>query len=90
MESWQIDVIERQARMEETLIFLKENIRDLPQSKQCAADIHSLKEDVSALKAFKEELNRKVAYIGGVLVTVGMAVPYIIKWIVDHLHFRIN
>ena len=83
-----LDLLERTARIEENQNFIKANIADLPQSKQCALEIEELKKEVSLLKQFKEEVNRKVAYVGGVLITLGMAIPYAINWIAAHLHWR--
>lgn len=105
MEPWHLEVAERLARIEANQEYLKLNMRNLPQSDVCAAeiavlrtDIHDLKisqqaisdlkKEVSMLKDFRDAINTKVAYIGGVLVMVGVFVPYAIKWVVDHLHFR--
>jgi uncharacterized protein (UPF0335 family) len=63
MENWQIDLIERIARIEENQKHMMANIHNLPQSEQCATDIKDLKQEVSMLKQFKEEVNKKVAYV---------------------------
>jgi uncharacterized protein (UPF0335 family) len=83
-----LDLLDRTARIEENQKHLMSQVSDLPQSKQCAEDIKALKEEVSMLQQFKDEVNRKVAYVGGVLITLGMAIPYAINWIAAHLHWR--
>jgi len=88
MEQWQIEVAERLARIEANQEYMKANIKDLPQSAQCIKEIAALKTEVSELRAFKNEVKEKIAYIGGVLVLAGLFIPYAIKWVVDHLHFR--
>lgn len=83
-----LDLLERTARIEENQNFIKANIAELPQSKQCAAEIAELRREVSLLDQFRDEVNRKVAYVGGVLITLGMAIPYVIQWIASHIHWR--
>jgi hypothetical protein len=83
-----LDLLDRTARIEENQKNLIANIADLPQSKQCAKDIAELKDEVTALQAFRDAVNRKVAYVGGILITLGMAIPYAINWITAHLHWR--
>jgi hypothetical protein len=88
MEQWQIEVAERLARIEANQEFMKANISDLPQSKVCVKQIEDLKMEISELQAFKDAVNTKIAYIGGVLVLMGLFIPYAIKWVIDHIHLR--
>ena len=88
MEQWHIDVAERLARIEANQEYMKANINSLPQSAQCAKDIANLKAEVEDLKTFKTAIKEKIAYIGGVLVMVGLAVPYAIDWVFSHLHWK--
>ena len=88
MEQWQIDFAERLARIEANQEFMKANIKDLPQSAQCAKDIAELKAEVEDLKTFKTAIREKIAYIGGVIVMLGLAVPYALDWVFSHLHWR--
>ena len=88
MDQWQIDVAERLARIEANQEYMKANIADLPQSKACVTQIKELKSEVIELQAFRDAINTKTAYIGGVLVLMGLFVPYAIKWVIDHIHLR--
>lgn len=88
MEQWQIDAAERLARIEATLEYMKQNISNLPQSEQCQKDIEELKKEVDELQKFQTAVKEKIAYIGGVIVLIGMAIPYFINWIASHLHWR--
>lgn len=88
MEQWQIDVAERLARIEANQEYMKANMKDLPQSAQCAKDIATLKDEVKVLNEFKDALQRKIAYIGGVLVTISLALPHFIQWVASHIHWR--
>jgi len=42
MEQWQIEVAERLARIEANQEYMKDGIKSLPQSEQCAKDIAEL------------------------------------------------
>lgn len=88
MEQWQVDLFERLARLEANQEYMKANISDLPQSKACETQIKELKSEVSELQMFKEAVNTKIAYIGGVLVLMGLFIPYAIKWVIDHIQLR--
>lgn len=88
MEQWQIDVAERLARIEANQEYMKANIKDLPQSQQCAKDIAVLREEVEDLKVFKTAIKEKIAYIGGVIVIIGMAIPYALQWVMSHIHWK--
>ena len=89
MEHWQLDLIERVTRIEANQEFMKANIKDLPQSAKCEKDITALKKEVTELQSFKDAINTKVAYIGGVLVLMGLFIPYALKWVFDHLSFKL-
>lgn len=89
MEQWQIDVAERLARIEANQEYMKASIVNLPQSEQCQEDIASLKEDVRKLKDFDNAIKEKIAYIGGVIVMIGLFVPYAIKWVLDHISWKV-
>ncbi|CAB5155885.1 hypothetical protein UFOVP149_35 [uncultured Caudovirales phage] len=89
MEQWQIDLFERLARLEANQEHMKANIVDLPQSKVCAEDIKDLKAEVSSLKTFKDAINTKIAYIGGVIVVIGLFVPMALQWLYAHIQIRI-
>lgn len=80
MEQWQIDAAERLARIEENVTFLKEGY---------VSDIKTLKGRVEELETFKDAIDKKIAYIGGVLVVIGMAVPYAINWVVSHINWKV-
>lgn len=88
MEQWQIEVAERLARIEANQEYMKDNIKSLPQSEQCAKDIAELKEEVEELQMFQTAIKEKIAYIGGVIVIIGMAIPYGFQWIMSHIHWR--
>lgn len=89
MEQWQVDLFERLARLEANQEHMKANIGDLPQSKICAADIAELKSEVTDLQSFKDAIQRKVAYIGGVIVVIGLFVPMALQWLYAHIQIRI-
>ena len=88
MEQWQIEVAERLARIEANQEYMKDGIKSLPQSEQCAKDIADLKEEVEELQIFQTAIKEKIAYIGGVIVIIGMAIPYGFQWIMSHIHWR--
>ncbi len=88
MEQWQIEVAERLARIEANQEHMKASIHTLPQSEQCAKDIANLKEEVEVLQIFQTAIKEKIAYIGGVIVIIGMAIPYVFQWISSHIHWR--
>lgn len=79
MDQFQIEAAERLARIEENVAFLKEGYVN---------EVKTLKTRVDELETFKDAINRKIAYIGGVLVTIGMAVPYAVNWVASHIHWR--
>lgn len=88
MEQWQIEVAERLARIEANQEYMKASIQTLPQSEQCIKDISELKEEVEELQIFQTAIKEKIAYIGGVIVIIGMAIPYAIQWVASHIHWR--
>lgn len=88
MEQWQIEVAERLARIEANQEYMKSSIYSLPQSEQCAKDIAELKEEVEELQLFQTAIKEKIAYIGGVIVIIGMSIPYALQWIASHIHWR--
>ena len=88
MEQWQIEVAERLARIEANQEHMKNSIHTLPQSNQCVKDIAALKEEVEVLQVFQTAIKEKIAYIGGVIVIIGMAIPYVLQWIMSHIHWR--
>lgn len=88
MEQWQIEVAERLARIEANQEYMRANIRDLPQSQQCSLEIGELRNEIDDLQSFKTAIKEKIAYIGGVIVMLGLAVPYILQWITSHIHWR--
>ena len=90
MEQWQVDLFERLARLEANQEYMKVNFHDLPQSKSCAEDIKMLRKDVTVLNSFKDAIQRKVAYIGGVIVVIGLFVPYAIEWLISHLQIKLG
>jgi hypothetical protein len=67
---------------------MKDGIKSLPQSEQCAKDIAELKGKVKELQIFQSAIKEKIAYIGGVIVIIGMAIPYTFQWIMSHIHWR--
>lgn len=79
MEQFQIEAAQRLARIEENVTFLKDAYVD---------EVKSLNTRVKELETFKDAINRKIAYIGGVLVTIGMFVPYVFNWIASHIHWK--
>ena len=89
MEQWQVELFERMARMEANQEFLKEKVTKIPQSEQCAADIAELRQKVTELEKFKTAIKEKIAYIGGVIVVIGLFVPTAIKWVLDHLSWKL-
>lgn len=88
MERWQVEIAERLARIEANQEFMKENIANLPQSAACEKQIKELQEEVSALQTFKDAVNTKIAYIGGVIVLIGLFIPYAINWLISHLQVK--
>lgn len=88
MEQWQVDLFERLARLEANQEYMKANIADLPQSKACATDIAELKAEVVDLKSFKDAIQRKIAYVGGVIVVIGLFIPMAINWVANHIQLR--
>lgn len=88
MEQWQVELIERVTRIEANQEYMKASIKNLPQSEQCAKDIAELKLEVNDLRAFKTAIKEKIAYIGGVIVMIGLAVPYVLQWVASHIHWR--
>jgi hypothetical protein len=86
MEPFQLEAATKLARIEENVNFLKERyVEDKEEREKQLAALHSRVEE---LETFKEAMNRRIAYIGGVLVTIGMAVPYALNWIASHIHWR--
>lgn len=85
MEKWQVELLERVARIEENQNFIKTNLALLPQSPQCASDIKDIRERLDDMDDVMTKLNVRLAYAGGVLVAVGSVLPYLIPWIVDRL-----
>lgn len=67
---------------------MKSNLADLPQSKVCASDIKELQAEVLELENFKDAIQRKVAYVGGVIVVIGLFIPMAINWIANHIYLR--
>lgn len=88
MEQWQVELIERVTRIEANQEYMKANIKNLPQSEQCVKEIAELKEEVADLRAFKIAIKEKIAYIGGVIVMIGLFVPYALQWVLSHIHWR--
>jgi lipid II:glycine glycyltransferase (peptidoglycan interpeptide bridge formation enzyme) len=88
MEQWQIEVAERLARIEANQEYMKDGLKSLPQSEQCVKDIAELKGKVKELQVFQSAIKEKIAYIGGVIVIIGMAIPYTFQWIMSHIHWR--
>lgn len=74
--------------MEANQEFMKASMVDLPQSKVCATDIKELKAEVATLKSFKDAINTKIAYIGGVIVVIGLFVPMALQWVYAHMQLR--
>ena len=89
MEQWQVELIERVTRIEANQEYMKASIRELPQSQKCERDIKELKQEIEVLQAFKDVIQQKIAYIGGVIVVIGLFVPSAIKWVMEHLHFKL-
>jgi uncharacterized membrane protein len=89
MEQWQVDLFERLARLEANQEYMKSNLADLPQSKVCAADIKELQAEVLELETFKDAIQRKIAYVGGVIVVIGLFVPMALTWLSNHIQLRI-
>ena len=86
MEQFQIEAAERLARIEENVSFLKSSyVEDKEKREQELSALHSR---VDELETFKDAINRKIAYIGGVLVTIGMFVPYTVNWVTSHIHWK--
>lgn len=88
MEQWQIDLFERLARLEANQEYMKSNISNLPQSDQCAKDIAALKDEVKSLQDFRTAIKEKIAWIGGVIVVIGLFVPNAINWVISHIQLR--
>lgn len=88
MEQWQIDLFERLARLEANQEYMKANLADLPQSKTCAEDIGALNAQVRELETFRDAIQRKVAYVGGVIVVIGLFIPMALNWVANHIQLR--
>jgi len=88
MNEWQMEQIDRLARLEENIEYIKSNIRDLPQSPQCKRDIAALKEEILELETFKAQVEKRVAQVGGVLLALGMVIPYVFNWVASHIHWK--
>lgn len=88
MDQWQVDLFERLARLEANQEYMKSNLADLPQSKTCASDIRELQAEVHELENFKDAIQRKIAYVGGVIVVIGLFIPMALNWIINHIHLR--
>jgi hypothetical protein len=86
MEQFQIEMAQRTARIEENVSFLKQHY--IEDREMRAKELEAIHSRVTKLETFKDAINRKIAYIGGVLVTIGMFVPYAINWIASHIHWR--
>lgn len=86
MEPHQIEAIERLARIEENVSFLKTSYVDEKDKRE--KELLAIRSRVEELETFKDAINRKIAYIGGVLVTIGMFVPYAFNWVASHLHWK--
>lgn len=89
MQNWQLEIAERLARIEANQDYMKANISSLPQSPACEKQIKELRVELSELQTFKDAVNTKIAYIGGVIVLIGLFVPSAIKWIIDHLQIKL-
>jgi len=86
MEQFQIEVAERLARIEENVSFLKSSY--VGEKEKREKELLALHSRVGELETFKDAINRKIAYIGGVLITIGMFVPYAFNWVAAHLHWK--
>lgn len=85
MERWQVELLERMARMEETNLYIKANLSSLPQSPQCVKDIAEIKERLDDMDAIMGKINTRLTYAGGILVTIGSLLPYLIPWLIERL-----
>lgn len=85
-EQFQIEAAERLARIEENVSFLKLSYVEDKEKRE--GELRALHSRVHELETFKDAINRKIAYIGGVLVTIGMFVPYVFQWVASHIHWR--
>jgi hypothetical protein len=65
--------------METSLNFIRDTLE---------TEVKELKVEVTLLKQFRDEVNKKVAYIGGVAVAGGLILSYVIDWAMAHLHFK--
>lgn len=86
MEQFQLEQAEHLARIEENVAFLKTIIVELKEQQE--TEFTSMHKRVSELETFKDAINTKIAYIGGVLVTIGMAVPYALNWVASHISWK--
>lgn len=86
MDKFQLEQATSLARIEENVNFLKQSyVEDKEKREKELSALHSR---LTQLETFKDAINRKIAYIGGVLVTIGMAVPYVIDWIAARITFK--
>jgi hypothetical protein len=76
------------ARIEENQKFLINNMNNLPQSPKCVDEIVELRKDIITLNKFKDDLNKKVAYVGGVIMAVSFAIPHFVSWLISHIHWK--
>lgn len=85
MENWQVELIQRITRIEENQNFIKESIKDLPQSPHCVAEFKRIDERVDEIEDVLSKVHTKMTYAGGVLVAFGMLIPYLMPWIINRL-----
>lgn len=79
VDDWQLKTAERLATIETT-------------QKQIlhALENRSFEHRVDELETWQSGVNRKIAYVGGVIVTLGLLASYVVDWIKSNLSFSIK
>lgn len=77
MDDFQLQTTDRLARIETLLEALK---GDPPTSEGTKKRLHELED-------WQDGVNRKIAYVGGVIVVLGVAVAYVVDWLKANLRF---
>jgi hypothetical protein len=89
-DKFTLEATDRLARIETKLDTLFSAIEDLPTSPATLEQFKAQGARISALESFEGSINQKIAWIGGVFATFGVAIGIAGKYIMDHLSLRLQ
>jgi hypothetical protein len=84
------DVRDGVAKLTQRVDHIMQSMSELPQSKQCAADIAELRENQSKLNQFREYLLVRIAWITGAFSVVLYGILHAFQWLLAHINFTIG